>query len=531
MSQLVDSPEKSDNQATMTETAAAAEDVSSPPPTREQLIETNRCLTEVLEGVTDVIFAIDRDWRFTYANRRAECAIGKSWRDLCGRILWEQVPSIAGTIFEEQCRRAARDGRPTEFSAFCPALKAWTDTHIYPSATGLSVFLRDVSARQALEERLAQSQRLEALGQLAGGVAHDFNNLLTIIGGYGRMVLGKLDSTSSIRKDLEPIVEAANRASGLTRQLLTFGRRQPAQPKVLDINRLVTKLNRLLRRVIGEDIELRLELRPQIGRVKADPGQLEQILMNLAVNARDAMPRGGTLTIATDTFTSTGDEDASGLAAGEHVLLSVADTGTGMSESVRKHVFEPFFTTKGDGKGTGLGLAMVYGIVKQSGGDIRVESEPGKGACFRLYFPRVSGSGSRRTRERRRRPRRGHETILLVEDDADVRRLASGMLAQLGYKVLEASDGVAAFNLFRVHCDRIKVLVTDVIMPQMSGCELANRLGALCPDLKILLISGYTDDMIARHGAEGSRHAILQKPFSDEELGLRVGALLEESGS
>jgi PAS domain S-box-containing protein len=494
------------------------------------LRESSRQISDILESITDAFFALDREWRFTYLNGKAEQFIGRRREELIGWNVWEELPELAGTAFETRCREAAAESVPAEFTAPFPARKIWAEVHAYPSENGLSVYFQDVTARKQLEEQFRQSQKLEALGRLAGGVAHDFNNLLTIIGGYGQMVFDGLEARDPLRKDMEAVVEAANRASALTRQLLAFSRRQMVQPKVLDLNRLVSKVGKMLRRVIGEDIELRLGLAPEAARVKADPGQLEQVLMNLALNARDAMPTGGRLNIATATAAL--EAHPAGvppdLPAGTYVVLSVTDTGTGMDAEVRSQLFEPFFTTKAKGKGTGLGLATVYGVVKQSGGDILVETELGKGTTFRIYLPRVERAlRSVPDEAGARAPRRGTESILLVEDEVEVRKLACEMLQSQGYRVLEASDGPDALRVWESNRDSIDLLITDVIMPLMSGAQLAEALTAMQPDLKVLYISGYTDEVIARHGVLGAETQLLQKPFSRKALGSKIRKLLD----
>jgi hypothetical protein len=502
-------------------------DISARQQAEAALVESNRRIASILESITDAFFALDRDWRYTYVNGKAEQLLGRKREDLEGKNIWEEFPELAGSVFEQESRRAAAEQRPVEFSAFDAGRKRWADVHVYPSGSGLSIYFQDASARKALEEQSVQSQRMEALGRLAGGVAHDFNNLLTIIGGYSQMVLDALDGKNPLRKDVEPIAEAATRASALTRQLLAFSRRQLLQPKIVDLNRLITKMNKMLRRVIGEDIELKLALRPDLGRTQADPGQMEQVIMNLAVNARDAMPTGGTLSVTTSNWEAAGGAGAPDLAEGAYVLLSISDTGTGMDERTRTHIFEPFFTTKARGKGTGLGLATAYGIVKQAGGEIRVDSEPGQGACFRIYLPRVRKAAKGQRTARLRRPRKGSETILLVEDEPEVRKLAREMLARLGYRVLEAADADQALALWDALKDSIDLLLTDVIMPHTSGRELAEQLTAVRPGLKVLYMSGYTDEVIARSGIVQNDTPLLQKPFSREALGLGVRAILD----
>jgi len=394
---------------------------------------------------------------------------------------------------------------------------------------------QDITERKQLEEQLRQSQKMEAIGRLAGGVAHDFNNLLTIIGGYGQMLLDTTDAEDPVHKDLEAIMEAANRAGSLTRQLLTVSRRQVLQPKTFELNRLILRTNRMLKRVIGEDIELVHALKSERGRIKADPGQIEQVLLNLTVNARDAMPTGGRLTIETADVEIGQDTIAGGetLKAGRYVLLAVSDTGTGMTPEVLKHVFEPFFTTKPRGKGTGLGLSTVYGIVTQTGGTITVDSDVGRGTVFRIYFPAAVSRAELEPEPERDRgasgqpsDKRGHETILLVEDETDVRRLTAEMLTRQGYTVLEASSGPDAIRIWEENQEQIDLVLTDVVMPRMSGQELASTLKSWRPELKIVYMSGYTDDVVARHGGI-DRTVLLHKPFTSDSLIRMIRSVLD----
>jgi PAS domain S-box-containing protein len=389
------------------------------------------------------------------------------------------------------------------------------------------VEFQEITERRQLEDELRHSQKMEAIGRLAGGVAHDFNNLLTIIGGYGQMLLDSVESKNPIHGDLEAIVEAANRASALTRHLLAFSRRQIIQPKVLDLNRLITRMNRMLRPVIGEDIELRLELNADPGRVKADPGHLEQVIMNLVVNARDAMPTGGALTISTGIDVFGPGAGRAGMTAGTYVLLSISDTGSGIDPEIRDQVFEPFFTTKPKGRGTGLGLSTVYGIVKQSGGEIALESELGVGTTFRIWLPQVERNPRAFRSTPRRIPGRGTETILLVEDEPEVRKLAREMLTRLGYQVFEAADGVEALAIWERHAAAIDLVLTDVIMPGMGGRELADALRKRSPAVRVLFMSGYTEDVIAQHGVTRAGLDLVQKPFTREQLGVRVRQALD----
>jgi len=389
--------------------------------------------------------------------------------------------------------------------------------------------VEDITERKQLEQQLLQSQKMEAIGRLAGGVAHDFNNLLTAIMGYSQLLLSGAGAEESRRRNAEQIKQAAERAAALTSQLLAFSRRQVLTMRVLDLNGIVAALEPMLRRVIGEDITLVTILDRALERTQADVGQIEQVIMNLVVNARDAMPRGGTLTIGTaNVELGQAYVDRHGLVPpGAYVQLTVSDTGCGMDMETQAHIFEPFFTTKEHGRGTGLGLSTVYGVIKQSGGHIWVYSEPSEGTTFKIYLPRVEGAVQ--TIEHRAvsvESPRGTETVLLAEDDEGVRELAGGVLAQSGYTVLAACGGEEALLLNERHAGAIHLLVTDVVMPGISGRELAERLVPLRPNIKILYISGYTDDAVVRHGVLAEEVAYLQKPFTPTGLLLKVRKVL-----
>ena len=391
--------------------------------------------------------------------------------------------------------------------------------------------MQDISERKQLEAQLIQAQKMESIGQLAGGIAHDFNNLLTIILGYGELAQADLPPDAPAAEALRSILDAGGRAATLTRQLLAFARRTVIEPAIVNLNDLILDMDRLLRRLIGEDIELVTLPTPDLGMVRADPGQIEQVLLNLVVNARDAMPRGGRLTIETGNVEL--DEHYTerhlGSATGPHVLLAITDTGTGMSPAVQQHLFEPFFTTKAPGTGTGLGLATCYGIVKQHGGSIWVYSEEGHGSTFKIYLPRVEGTVQpvTSTGVTPTLPR-GSEMILLVEDEQGVRRLVREILSEHGYTVLEAPNGVEALALIERHPDlAIGLLITDVVMPQMGGREVANRLSAKLPGLRVLFMSGYTTSGIVRGGWLDPGIAFLQKPFTPAALLHKVRAILD----
>ena len=391
-------------------------------------------------------------------------------------------------------------------------------------------FVRDVTEQRRLEGQLLQAQKMEAVGRLAGGVAHDFNNLLTVILSYSDLLLEDLPPEIPDRADVAEIRKAAVAASSLTRQLLAFSRQQVLEPRVLDVNTVVASTEKLLTRLLGEDVSLTTTLAAALGAVKVDPGQLEQIIMNLAVNARDAMPRGGRLSIETANVEM--DESyvhGHPLARpGHYVMLAVSDTGTGMDAATQARIFEPFFTTKEAGKGTGLGLATVYGIVRQSSGFIWVYSEPGHGTSFKIYLPRVdepvSPAGAPAPQVVG-----GSETVLVVEDVAAVRAVTRQMLERQGYCVLEAANGATALSLARQHQSAIHLLVTDVVMPEVSGRELADQLVQLRPDMKVLFMSGYTDDAVVRHGILQEGIAYLQKPFTPDTLARKVRAVLDGS--
>jgi two-component system, cell cycle sensor histidine kinase and response regulator CckA len=387
----------------------------------------------------------------------------------------------------------------------------------------------DVTVRRHLEEQLRQSQKMEAVGMLAGGIAHDFNNLLTIITGYSQLILNTLGPQDPNRHSAEQIIKAGDRAAALTRQLLAFSRRQVLQPRVLDLNKLVSSLGVMLQRLIGEDVELRLVLPADLGRVSADPGQIEQVLMNLAVNSRDAMPRGGVLTIETGHVMLDTQYTARHVAVkpGPYVLLAVSDNGTGMDKATRDRLFEPFFTTKSAGRGTGLGLSTVFGIVKQSGGSVDVYSEPGTGTTVKVYLPRIEQAAPAESERPRKPSVRGSETILVAEDDEMVRSLVRETLEREGYKVLAASDPLDARRIADTHGEGIQLLITDVVMPKLSGRELAGQLMARRPEMKVLYMSGYTDNAVINSGILQKEVAFLQKPFTPAALTEKVREVLE----
>jgi hypothetical protein len=392
--------------------------------------------------------------------------------------------------------------------------------------------LLDITRRRLLEDQLRQAQKMEAVGMLAGGIAHDFNNLLTIISGYSQLILISLDAHDRNRHSAEQIMKAGERAAALTKQLLAFSRRQVLQPRVLDLNKLVGSLSSMLQRLLGEDVDLRLALPSDLGRVNADPGQIEQVLMNLAVNSRDAMTQGGVLTIETGNVQldqNYVDRHIS-LKPGPYILLAVSDTGCGMDENTKARLFEPFFTTKGPGRGTGLGLSTVFGIVKQSGGSVDVYSEPGHGTSVKVYLPRIDEPVALEAEKLKRDFARGTETILLVEDDEMVRTLVCETLVREGYKVLDFADPVEARRRSEQNKGPIHLLITDVVMPKLSGRELAGQLMRRRTSMKVLYMSGYTDNAVMNSGILQTEVAFLQKPFTPAALTEKVREVLEETG-
>jgi two-component system, cell cycle sensor histidine kinase and response regulator CckA len=392
------------------------------------------------------------------------------------------------------------------------------------------VVAQDVSERRHLEAQLHQSQKIEAVGRLAGGVAHDFNNLLAVILSYSGLLLKDVPKGDPMRADLEEIAKAGERAAGLTRQLLAFSRRQVLDPRPVDLNEIITQMDKMLRRLIGEDIGFTTLPSPNPGTVSVDPGQMEQVIMNLVVNARDAMPQGGKLTI--ETVPVDVDEALArqylGLKPGPHVMLAVSDTGTGMDPATQMRIFEPFFTTKEKGRGTGLGLSTVFGIVKQSGGSIYVSSELGKGTTFKLYFPCIGQHAVAVDRgEAPVSKVRGTETILLVEDEDQVRNAVREVLRRNGYRVIEAKNAGEALLTCEGPAEAISLMLTDVVMPQMSGPEVARRLLRVRPNMKVLCMSGYNDEAIANHGYLGSGIAFIQKPFTPDALAKKIRSVLD----
>jgi len=503
----------------------------------KQADETIRRLSTAVGQSPAAVIITDPSGRIVYVNRKFTDITGYSSEEIVGenprllksgktsveqyRQLWSTIQSGATWRGEYQNRR--KNGELYWASATIAPVKDESGT-----ITNFVAIQEDVTETRSLEAQLRQAQKMEAVGRLAGGVAHDFNNLLTVITSYSQLLLEDMAAADPRRADLQEIQRAAIGAAGLTRQLLAFSRQQVLEPRVLNLNDVLAAAGKMLQRLIGEDVALQLTLAPDLGNVKADPGQIEQVIMNLAVNARDAMPDGGKMTIETSNLDL--DESYAAqhavVAPGSYVLVTVTDTGSGMDEATKTRLFEPFFTTKEIGKGTGLGLATVYGIVKQSNGYIWVYSELGHGTSFKVYLPRVTDTAAATTETRLPLNNGGTETILLAEDASAVRAVAQEILKRLGYTVLVANDGHSALQLARARSDTIHLLITDVIMPEMSGRQLADRLKEQRPGLKVLFVSGYTDDAIVRHGMLEPGIAFLQKPFTPQKLARKVREVL-----
>jgi len=498
---------------------------------REALRKSEERYRSTLDGLLEGCQLIGYDWRYLYANEVA-CRQGRKAKgDLLGRTMMECYPGIEKTeafvVFKE-CLETRTPRRMENEFAFPDGTKGWFELNIEPVPEGLFILSEDITERRSLEEQVLQSQKMEAIGSLAGGVAHDFNNILMAIMSYSELLQLKLDD-GPLREYAEGIQQSVEKAASLTQRLLTFSRKEVSNPYVLALNEVVADAEKMFRRLIGEDIELVIHPAPDAGRVKADPVQLEQVIMNLAVNARDAMPQGGRLFIQTaNAVLEESDVRVHPNAApGPYVQLSVSDTGCGMDAATQARIFEPFFTTKEKGKGTGLGLSTVYGIIHQSGGFIDLESAPGKGARFKVYLPRVEEeAGETQKSAVNSELPKGSETVLLVEDEPEILGLVNEILSGQGYTVLQAGTGNTALRLAERHSGPIHLLFTDVVMPGMSGRVLAERLASLRPEVRVIYTSGYTDDAILRHGLRTEGLNFLQKPFRPEALLHKVREVL-----
>ncbi len=504
----------------------------------EALRESQERFKAFMDSGLAVAFMKDEDGHMVYTNQPFERFFKLTRSDWLGKSDFELWPQETARKLRENDLVVFAGGVPVELIETVPAPDGsphywlvvkfpFTDVSGKRFLGGMAV---DITERKLLEEQLRQSQKMEAVGKLAGGVAHDFNNLLTIITGYSQLLLDRVGHESPLCGNLMEIKKAGDRASSLTQQLLAFSRRQVLKPKVLDLNAVVASLEGMLQRLVGEDVHLVTALDPELGPVKADPGQIEQVIMNLVVNARDAMPQGGRLTIETATveMTTANRHGQSLKGPARYAMLAVSDTGCGMDAQTQARIFEPFFTTKEVGKGTGLGLSTVYGIVEQSGGHIDVSSEIGRGTTFKLYLPRVDEAVAERGRDTvpASLPR-GTETVLIVEDEPGVRALARDTLRMRGYSVLEARHGIEALVIGSQHPGTIHLLMADVVMPQMNGREVAERLLRVRPEVKVLYMSGYTEDAIVHHGVLTPGTNFLQKPCTPDALADKVREVLD----
>ena len=519
---------------------ALKEDLTGRKQAEEGLRASEGRLRTLFETVNLIVLGLDKSGRVDYVNPFFLTLTEYQIDEVLGTDWWRFLPDRERPAMQGVFIQLLEHGlhphheNPIVTKTGHERMIAWNNTVVRDAAgrpTGSLSIGEDVTERNQLEAQLRQAQKMEAIGRLAGGVAHDFNNVLTAIFGYAQLVVEDLPPGSQARQDLEEIHKAAQRASTLTKQLLAFSRQQVLEPVVLGLNDLIEEFDKMLRRVIGEDVDLRLSLAPDTGNVRADPGQLQQVIMNLVVNARDAMPTGGRLLIETSNadLTEQYAQRRPPVIPGRYVLLAVTDTGVGMTAEIKARIFEPFFTTKERGKGTGLGLSTVYGIVKQSGGYVWVYSEPGRGTTFKVYLPRVDAPADAVAPPRETGTLTGTETILLAEDDEMLRPLAKGLLAKLGYTVLEAENAERALAFAAAHTGPIQLLVADVVMPGASGRELARRLGQARPDTKVLYISGYTDDAIVHHGMLEPGLHFLQKPFTPAALARKVRDVLDQS--
>jgi two-component system, cell cycle sensor histidine kinase and response regulator CckA len=507
---------------------------------RRELMERNELFHLITENAEDMIAVVDFDGNRVYNSPAYLRVLGYTADELKNSKPHEQIhpDDRANLVTAALEAQQGGVGRRVEYR-MSHKDGSWrlleSTASVVPSksgpATKMVIVNRDITERRQLEEKFRQAHKMEAIGRLSGGIAHDFNNLLGVIIGYAEILQERLVQSDPLRVSADEIVKAGNRAASLTRQLLAFSRQQILEPEVLDLNEIVADIEKMLRRVIGEDIELGADLDPGLGHVKADRGQLEQLFLNLAVNARDAMPDGGRLLIETRSFEMSEEYVRTypyPVKTGSYARVTVKDTGMGMDAEVQARIFEPFFTTKEKGKGTGLGLSTVYGVVKQSGGYIEVHSEIGKGAAFAIYFPTVQETASRtKPHQTSRSATAAHETILLVEDEDSLRTLSRNLLELSGYTVIEARNGNEALAIAKSGTGSIHLLLTDIVMPGISGRELAKRLLIEMPQLKVVYMSGYAGQSVGDNDVFGKNAHYLQKPFSRENLAQKVRDALE----
>ncbi|MBV9626024.1 MAG: PAS domain S-box protein, partial [Acidobacteria bacterium] len=528
------------------EATVIGRDLTENKPAQEALRQSEQRLQGIIDSALDAIITVDADHRIVVFNKAAEQIFRCSATSALGQKIESFIPEQSREKFHHYIDEFAlteESGRLLDSPGALDGLRQ--DGEEFPAEAAISqmdaggeklftIILRDIGSRLRMESELRQAQKMEAVGQLAGGVAHEFNNFLGVILGYSELLAEGAREDERLKRYVGEIRTATQHAASLTRQLLAFGRKQVVEPRVLDLNQAIWEGHKLLRRLVPANIDVVPVLAPKLGRVKLDMGQIQQILINLVVNARDAMPQGGKVIIETtdveldEAFTS----QHIGLAPGSYVMLSVSDTGTGIEPEVRSHIFEPFYTTKQQGKGTGLGLSTIYGIVKQSGGLITVESAPGKGATFRIYLPRlVERTEDVKPARLEQREQPGISTVLVVEDDAALRRLLTVSLERRNYRVLAAKDGAEALETFRQHAADIHLIITDLIMPRVDGLRLRERIVAIRPDVKFLFMSGYSEEIVRESQRSLAGCGFLEKPFLPDDLEEKVRELLSANAA
>jgi two-component system, cell cycle sensor histidine kinase and response regulator CckA len=516
-----------------------AQDITAWRETEEKLKESTEYLNQIINCLGDPIFVKDRQHRLVVVNEAFCTFSGTRREEMLGKATDEYLPSALASFLWEQEEGVFETGKESVGEENVPegegkirtvmAKKTLlTDKNGNKQIVGV---LRDITSYKHLQAQFLQAQKMEAIGVLAGGIAHDFNNLLNVINGYCELILSSLSENDPLRKDIEQVGLAGQKATSLTSQLLAFSRKQILQPKIVDLNGVIGDMHSMLRRLVPENIDLVTVLQPQLGPINADPVQIQQVILNLVVNARDAIPKGGTLIIETADIDLEEQyvRNHPTVTSGRYVMLAISDSGLGMDEETKAHLFEPFFTTKEKGKGTGLGLSTVYGIVKQSNGYIWVYSEPGNGTTFKIYFPRMEHPGARIAAEKKAHSElRGSETVLVAEDESAVRDLACRILRGRGYTVFDAANGRNALAFAQKYSGKIHLVLTDVVMPGMSGRDLVDQLKSTRPGIKALYVSGYTDNAILHHGILDSGVAFLQKPFSVESLLHKMREVLDK---
>jgi PAS domain S-box-containing protein len=489
-------------------------------------------LASVVDSLREGIQIIDREWRYVYLNAAAAAHGKKQIKELLGLTMTECYPGIDGTPMFEQLRRCMQEQVPCSLQnefVYPDGSRRTFQLRVRPCDVGIVLTSIDVTEELKLEAQFRHAQKMEAVGRLASSVAHDFNNVLSVILSLSSLLIDDLKPVDPLRADLETIKKAGEKGAELTKQLLAFSREQVVLPRSVSLNELVMDSEKMLHRLLGEDIELVAHYRQTSAKIRVDPGQIGQILLNLAINARDAMPSGGKLTIETETvlLDDSYATEHFGATPGPHVMLAVSDTGIGMDRATQSRIFEPFFTTKEAGRGTGLGLSTVFGIVQQCRGNIWVYSEPGRGTTFKVYLPVTEATYDPALEIVAPSTLRGSETILLVEDHEEVRQVAEQVLHRYGYRVLVAPNPGEAWLTAERHPHAIQLLLTDVVMPQMSGRELAERLLVKRPELKVLYMSGYTENSVVHHGILASGISYLQKPLVPDALARRVREVLD----